>query len=732
MRNSRLFAGKRYFWSLLVILGISLLYGSCKKSFLENQKDKQPAIAMAAPAGITISIEEIERRLPQTMVYNLAANLKFYVGRAQWSYRDNYLLVRIPLNTGDQSFVYAVKPYDNTDTVYTYLVQFLSDPDSSGTGFSGRQMWINLQNWNLYGVQYSAGTPVAGYIPLQMINPGWESCALENGLFSLENGKLVLHDDEGTEGENIALKGLGCPTNVEGKVSFWQKVGRFFNNVVSGISDIINSIGNWLTGLPGGDGTVTGGDYGGGWSSGWPEGHYGSGGSGGTPGGGGHPPDQDAPPSHVPIWERAEDPILWATVGDDPQGPAIPVWAGGAAVSSTEQVIYTDNPTVNFVGNILGLSSGQKNWLMQHLDRAADIMNYLIVYVPDFTLQQKMEIAREHLEMMMNSPDYLSQIEDLTGNWWDQDQDGFMEARKIELQVYLQANPYGMIDCDELNNMPMNMLQEIGSYQVPQTILADINIRIWNNGPKYTTNNTFIQDINNGDGVVNLDYFPVHISQLPNDPATNQTMTPLELLDYFRKNISPAFTQGNSTEFSPYYDNDFQAGVLINDANKYNSADVNSVGSWIHIHINPDDGSVVESDYEKSTSNKYFIFTTLATPIDGTHPVCGNRSFGIKPSSQGGYEFYISGVDRAWNWYAALANDNFISNYFNQHIGFDAADALWEQVQSNMINFVQQNGGTASYFAQPHKAARVQWLPVKDFLNGNETLQELKNDLNCP
>jgi len=223
---------------------------------------------------------------------------------------------------------------------------------------------------------------------------------------------------------------------------------------------------------------------------------------------------------------------------------------------------------------------------------------------------------------------------------------------------------------------------------------------------------------------------------MPQDPVTHQTMTMLELLEYFRKNISPTFTQGNSTTFSPYFDGAYLLGqpvVYVDDHNLFNSDDVNSLGAWGHFHISLDDGSIVESDYEKSASDNYFIFTTMATKKDDTHPVAGNRRFGIKTSSQGGYEFYISGVDRIWKFYASIINNNFISNYFDQHIAFDAADALWEQVQTNMINFVNQNGGSASYFAPQHKSARVKWQgAIKDFLNGTKTLQQLKAALNCP
>jgi len=82
----------------------------------------------------------------------------------------------------------------------------------------------------------------------------------------------------------------------------------------------------------------------------------------------------------------------------------------------------------------------------------------------------------------------------------NKDANGFYYSKILALQVYLQAHPYGMIDCNDINNMPMSLLQEIGSYQVPQSVLSRINY-IATHTPGYSTGNTFIQDINDGDGV---------------------------------------------------------------------------------------------------------------------------------------------------------------------------------------------------------------------------------------
>jgi hypothetical protein len=62
----------------------------------------------------------------------------------------------------------------------------------------------------------------------------------------------------------------------------------------------------------------------------------------------------------------------------------------------------------------------------------------------------------------------------------------------------------------------------------------------------------------------------------------------------------------------------------------------------IHIDIPADDGSVIYTEYTSS----YWYFTTLEDLIAGNHPVSGTRQFGFELNQNGGYNFFVRGVDR--------------------------------------------------------------------------------------
>jgi hypothetical protein len=138
------------------------------------------------------------------------------------------------------------------------------------------------------------------------------------------------------------------------------------------------------------------------------------------------------------------------------------------------------------------------------------------------------------------------------------------------------------------------------------------------------------------------------------------------------------------------------------------------------------DGTVVLSDYhiDHAAQHYWYTFSTMATAYDGTHPVCGNRRFGIVPHAQGGWQFYITGVDRVW--------DYFVHRLALSSLGFENADILWESLQNSIINYCNSNGGQAHHFIQPSLKARVEWDKVEQFLTGQISLQQLKNQLQCP
>ncbi|MNS44348.1 hypothetical protein D3C72_767890 [compost metagenome] len=315
----------------------------------------------------------------------------------------------------------------------------------------------------------------------------------------------------------------------------------------------------------------------------------------------------------------------------------------------------------------------------------------------------------------------------LAGNF--RDGNGFINNRKTALQAFVSEKPFGIISCADINAMEDQLpaLQNIASYTPPQSVLDKVNWVANNNGPSYSPSNTFIQRVQDGIGVVNMDYFPVHIQQLPKN-ANGVTMTPLEFLEYFRKNLSHPTMLSGDASFTPYI-HSIPGTVNINETSTFNSAEENSLGSMIRIRMT-DNGTVILTDYHVDIFEQtyWFTFTTMATPLDGTHPVAGNRRFGIQQQTDGTWQFYTAGVDRCFDWYVALGNQNPFDHYF----GFHDADAVWGAIQQSVINFVNSNQGQANYFTIPSYAVRAEWLMVRDYLEGNISLQQLKLLLGCP
>jgi len=128
----------------------------------------------------------------------------------------------------------------------------------------------------------------------------------------------------------------------------------------------------------------------------------------------------------------------------------------------------------------------------------------------------------------------------------------------------------------------------------------------------------------------------------------------------------------------------------------------------------PDDGSVICTE----SNLNYWRFKTIRAPWSGTHPVSGTREFGIKQNNDGSYDLNTRGVDRF--------KSNFIENistamFFGN--AFDGADSLWELMQQNMAQYINENGGSADKRV-PIKE-RPDWNLVEKVLKGNEPISSL-------
>jgi hypothetical protein len=93
-------------------------------------------------------------------------------------------------------------------------------------------------------------------------------------------------------------------------------------------------------------------------------------------------------------------------------------------------------------------------------------------------------------------------------------------------------------------------------------------------------------------------------------------------------------------------------------------------------------GTVIVSEFVSNSSNDVrMIATTVRTPLDGEHPISGNRTWGIKEDSDnGGFYFFTTGADRI------SGNPGTVLNTWAERLpifssGLDNADKLWTSLQ---------------------------------------------------
>ncbi|MEQ9404463.1 MAG: hypothetical protein RIM99_12795 [Cyclobacteriaceae bacterium] len=274
----------------------------------------------------------------------------------------------------------------------------------------------------------------------------------------------------------------------------------------------------------------------------------------------------------------------------------------------------------------------------------------------------------------------------------------------------LEQDPFALIqNCDQIEDW-----QNLAQHTPPQEVLNKIQ-NLDDNYLSIIGGDWDIQYIEDAEGpVVNLDYFPVKITQLPNDPETGQTFTPGAFFNYVRTNLN-TFFENNSTEFGPYNGNE---AILWNSSNylgaimRFDIIIENDLG----MIVGQQDGSVICSKQEPTI----WTFTTIESPTDWNHPVSGNRQFGLQLDSDGSYTFYTKGVDRV-----AESSDVFFGNLPTMNSAFEGGDLLWSAFQQNLETFINNpdNGGIAQ--VQSPKTDRPDWDKVKDVLDGSRSISDI-------
>ena len=229
------------------------------------------------------------------------------------------------------------------------------------------------------------------------------------------------------------------------------------------------------------------------------------------------------------------------------------------------------------------------------------------------------------------------------------------------------------------------------SFRPPATMQAGLNARFGLGGDPARV----VHAIEDARGPISLDYYPVRVEAMPSDGST--TMTAEQLLELFRRNLNnfldgspdgctfaPADPAIDTAAWLPPFLPTAVPGAVI-------SIDMFASG------VNVDDGSVVLSEI----SPNHWVFSTIWTPDDGSHPVSGNRQFGFVPSSTGEFSFYIRGADRTTS----------AADSLGEATVFATAHRLWLSFQGRLAAYVNSNGGRAT--VEPASATRYDWPTVR-------------------
>lgn len=204
-------------------------------------------------------------------------------------------------------------------------------------------------------------------------------------------------------------------------------------------------------------------------------------------------------------------------------------------------------------------------------------------------------------------------------------------------------------------------------------------------------------------GVVNMDYYAVTV-RMPDG------WEPGRMLNHVREHIND-FVDTSKSEFEPYPN---QPGGGDN-VGRWSDDDprtpVRPTGSFVHIDLpGPKNATVGVID----AGPDHWTFAAVQSPMDGAHPVSGNRQFGYTENDNGTVTFYTRGVDRITTLGMAAANT--VGNPV-----FNGGNDLWQSFQIKLATYVHENGGAA--IVEPPVIRRPDWDQVQAVLEGDERVE---------
>ena len=281
--------------------------------------------------------------------------------------------------------------------------------------------------------------------------------------------------------------------------------------------------------------------------------------------------------------------------------------------------------------------------------------------------------------------------------------------RVEELFLTLKANPNALIEsCPDFD---LQTYSDLLNLQVPGSIINQLDsYGLCGTIDPTTTVNTLypcfgLQPIEDGSSaLVNIDYYAVEITQIPDFNSDGIPDTKEQLYQKFRDNftnLASGMTTISSTNcpspldvvhaswvFTPY-----QESV---DLPLWESR---SIGARFFIDANTqevlaklitDDGAIITIQENELS----FVISTIYTPRSSSQPFSGKRMWGIRTNNNGNCEIFTRAIDRA--------KPIPIINLFGEVPGFTECDDLdyfviadrtWTNLQSNISQFISDNGG---------------------------------------
>lgn len=275
------------------------------------------------------------------------------------------------------------------------------------------------------------------------------------------------------------------------------------------------------------------------------------------------------------------------------------------------------------------------------------------------------------------------------------------------------------------NKVPPSTLKELEARNYPYEVAS---IKKGNLTP-LLKKPFYIQTLDSGWGDINIDYYAVRITKKP--LLDGQRASAEKFFQYMRGKINKVINETNG-HFNWYTDADADRWKSSKPLNTIASIPLGGFEiPWKLIsddkalydkyfrpraYFRPDHGAVIASVY----TPLYWRFTTIATPNDLEHAICGTREFGVQPEGEG-YVFYVRGVDRPASLIDLVANKvapralmggSFKIDDLANAI-WDGADTLWRSMQQGVVDAVCKLQGEAIIVYDSHPANRYPWEAVK-------------------